>query len=438
MNFTKNIFVIGLDPFNLRKLRGIRNNEHYNYHSLLAYEEVVKPLDYPYEAMLKKAENQLRRFPGTIDAIISHWDFPADTMLPILCRKFGLPSPTLETVLKCGHKYWARLEQQKIIPEHIPAFCAFDPFAGDPLGRIDLPFPFWIKPVKSFGSFLGFFIDSEQTFHRHLPTIRSNIPRIGKAFNEALKHAELPPGVQGIDGNHCIAEEIIQGDRQNGPEGYVYNGEVHINGITDSVKDKAGRSFTSYEYPSVWPQHMQDKSIEVTRRLLSRLGLDNSAFNLEFIWDESTDELKLIEINPRISQSLSDMFEKVHGTSNHEVIVELAQGIKPDYPRNEGQFNCAAKFMWRCYEDALVRRIPSPDEIAQVQEEFPGTEVYIEAREGRMLSELRDQDSYSYEIAIILLGAANHQQLLQRYARCQEILKFEFVKPRHQENVEQA
>ncbi|MGD8514126.1 MAG: D-alanine--D-alanine ligase, partial [Granulosicoccaceae bacterium] len=295
----KNIFVIGLDPYNLRRLQGIRDAEHYNFHALLEYEDVVKPLDYPYESMLKKAEDQLRQFPGTIDAIISHWDFPADTMLPILCDKFGLPSPTLENILKCGHKYWARLEQQKIIPEHIPAFCAFDPFADEPLAQIDLPIPFWIKPIKSFGSYLGFYIDSEQTFYRHMPAIRKKIPRIGNAFNLALQHAELPPEVAGIGGNHCIAEAIIKGNRQNGPEGYVSNGEVHINGITDTVKDAAGKSFTRYEYPSTWPQYMQDKSIEVTERLVSGIGLDNCAFNLEFIWDESNDDLRLIEINPR-------------------------------------------------------------------------------------------------------------------------------------------
>jgi hypothetical protein len=423
----KNIFVIGLDSYNLRKLQGIRHAEQYRFHSLLKYEEVVKPLDYPYESMLQKAEQQLRQFPGKIDAIISHWDFPADTMLPILCHRFGLPSPSLETVLKCGHKYWARLEQQKIIPDHIPAFCAFDPFADDPLVQIGLPFPFWVKPVKSFGSFLGFYIDSEETFYRHLPRIRKNIPRIGNAFNLALEHAELPPEVEGIGGNHCIAESIISGSRQNGPEGYIYNGQVHINGITDTVKDEADKSFTRYEYPSNWPQYMQQMSNEVTERLLSRIGLDNSAFNLEFIWDESNDNLKLIEVNPRISQSLSDMFEKVHGSSNHEVAVELALGMEPDYPRAEGRFNCAAKFMWRRYEDALVTRSPSVEEIAQVQQEFPGTEVYIEAKEGMRLSELRDQDSYSYEIAIILLGADDHQQLLQRYTRCQQLLTFEFA-----------
>lgn len=423
----KNIFVFGLESYNLSKLQGIRNSHQYRFHSLLEYDEVVKPLDYPYEEMLQKAERQLRDFPGTIDAIISHWDFPADTMLPILCRKFDLKSPSLEKVLMCGHKYWSRLEQQKYIPEYIPDFCAFDPFADDPLKQITLPFPFWIKPIKSFGSYLGFCIDSEETFYRHLPVIRECIPRIGNAFNLALQHTDLPPEVEGINGNYCIAESLIKGERQNGPEGYVYHGQVHINGITDSLKDDAGRSFTNYEYPSRWPQKMQDKSNEVTQQLMSQIGLDDSAFNLEFIWNEAADEMKLIEVNPRISQSLSDMFEKVHGSSNHQVAVELALGMEPDYPPREGKFKCAAKFMWRHYGDARVVRSPSKAEIAKVEREFPDTEVFIEAKEGMPLSELRDQDSYSYEIAIILLGADDHEQLMQRYARCQHILTFEFA-----------
>lgn len=67
MSTNKNIFVIGLDPYNLRKLEGIRNAEHYRFHALLEYKEVVKPLDYPYDSMLKKAEEQLKQFPGSID-----------------------------------------------------------------------------------------------------------------------------------------------------------------------------------------------------------------------------------------------------------------------------------------------------------------------------------------------------------------------------------
>jgi biotin carboxylase len=423
----KNIFVLGLDDYNLQKLQGIRNAGQYRFHGLLDYGEVVKPRKYPYRELLEKAQRQLRQFPEPIDAIITHWDFPADTLTPLLCRQFDLPSPALEDVLKCGHKYWARIEQQKHIPEYIPRFCAFDPFDDDPLSQIDLSYPFWIKPVKAFGSFLGFYIDSAQTFHSHLPTIREHIPRIGDAYNIALEYADLPPEIAAIDGNHFIAEELIRGERQNGPEGYIYQGKVHVNGITDSLKDECGKSFTSYEYPSRWPPAMQQKSLDVTERLMSQIGLNNSAFNLEFIWDEHSGALKLLEVNPRISQSLSDMFEKVHGSSNHEVAVELALGLKPEYPRDEGHFRCAAKFMWRHYEDALVTRVPSEEEIRRVQQRFPETGVYIEAEVGKRLSELRDQDSYSYEIAILHIGAHDHEQLMQRYDECRQMLSFEFA-----------
>jgi biotin carboxylase len=43
----------------------------------------------------------------------------------------------------------------------------------------------------------------------------------------------------------------------------------------------------------------KEKSLELTWRLLSRVGSNIAAFNLEFIWNEFNDDLKLIEVNPR-------------------------------------------------------------------------------------------------------------------------------------------
>ena len=423
----KNIFVLGLERFNRDRLASIQNAGGYRFHSLLDYREIVKPRAYPFHRLVEKACRQLRDFPGRIDGIISHWDFPGQTMLPLLCNRFDLPGPSLESVLKCGHKYWARVEQQKVLPEHIPRFCAVDPFAEDPLSQVSLDFPFWLKPIKSFGSYLGFRIDDEKTFFEAIRIIRKHIRRIGDGYNQALEHAVIPPEIEGIGGNHCIAEEIIRGARQNGPEGFAYDGEITIYGITDSVKEAGRESFNRFEYPSLWPDSKQAKTRELTQRLVSAVGLENSAFNAEFIWDEASDHLTLIELNPRISQSLSYMFEKVHGVSNHQVAVDLSQGKRPDYPPPGGEFACAAKFMWRYYRDAVVERVPTREQTRAVEEMFPGTEVDIAVHEGMQLSELRDQDSYSYEIALLHIGADSHKQLMERYRRCREILGFEFA-----------
>lgn len=422
----KNIFVMGLEPYNRAKLNSIRNAEDYEFHPLLPYEDVVKPYNYPYEELLAKADARLRNFNGTVDGIITPWNFPSDTIAAVLGQRFNLPFPSLESILRCGHKYWARLEQQKIIPDYIPRFCVVNPFSENPFDEVTLDFPFWIKPIKSMGSYLGFRVNNEQEFHESIDVLRREIPRIGNAYNLALKHAQLPPEVEGIGGNHCIVEEIITGNRQNGPEGYVYDGKVVIYGITDSLKDSRNLSFSAFQYPSEWPEHMQQKTIEITTKLVENLGLDNSCFNLEFIWNEETDELRLIEINPRISQSLSDMFEKVHGASNHEVAVDLAMGREPAYALLQGKFSCAAKFMMRCYEDAIVKRVPTAEQIAQAEALFPETGIYIAVEEGMQLSDLKGQDSYSFEIATIMVGADSHKQLQERYQMITDTLNFEF------------
>jgi hypothetical protein len=421
----KNIFVIGLDPFHLEMVKRIRHAENYAFHGLLDYDEVITPIDYPLARMLEKAERQLRDFPGTVDAIIVHWDFPASTMLPILCGRFGLRSATLESVLKCEHKYWARLEQQRSIPEYTPRFAPVDPFDDDALSRIDIDYPFWLKPVKSFASHLGFRIDSEEDFNRAIPVIRRNIRRLGDAFNVILGYADLPAEVAPIDGNHCIAEEIIAG-KQCGLEGFVYQGKVRIHGVIDGVKDANNWSFTRWEYPSVWPEEVQRRMRAATERFMKHIGFDNSAFGIEFFWNEETDELGVLEVNTRISQSHSDQFIKVEGVSNHEVSVDLALGREPEFCLNQGKYKCAAKFLLRKYADATVSRVPTDADIRAIEGGIADSTVKVLVKDGMRLSELRDQDSYSYEIANIFLGAQDQGELLEKYYDVAHRLRFEF------------
>ena len=421
----KNIFVIGLDPFHLDMVKRIRHAENYAFHGLLDYDEVITPTDYPLERMLAKAERQLREFPGTIDAIIVHWDFPASTMLPILCRKFGLRSASLESVLKCEHKYWARLEQQHSIPEYTPKFAPVDPFDHRALDRIDIDYPFWLKPVKSFASHLGFRIDDEESFNRATAIIRQNIRRLGDAFNVILSYADLPAEVAAVDGNHCIAEEIITG-KQCGLEGFVHQGRVGIHGVIDGVKDANNWSFTRWEYPSVWPGEVQRRMREATERFMKYIGFDNSAFGIEFFWNPETDELGVLEVNTRISQSHSDQFIKVEGVSNHEVSVDLALGREPEFCLNQGKYQRAAKFLLRKYADAAVIRVPTDAEIGAIEEEIADSTIKVLVEEGMQLSDLRDQDSYSYEIANIFLGAQDQDELLNKYYNVAHHLRFGF------------
>ena len=165
----------------------------------------------------------------------------------------------------------------------------------------------------------------------------------------------------------------------------------------------------------------------ITERVLSHMGFTYSPFNIEFYWDEQADEIRLLEINTRISKSHCPLFHMVDGEYHHQVMIDVALGQRPAFPHREGRYGVAAKFMWRAFEDALVRRVPTEEEIARVQRLFPEAEIEVHLTEGARLSDLKFQDSYSYEMATIFLGGDSEAELLEKYDRCREALNIELL-----------
>jgi len=207
----KNVFVIGLDAFQGEKLKKIPSAAECHFHKLLDFEETQGAKVFRVREVLEKADRQLRAFPGTVDAVIGFWDFPVSLMLPILADRFKVRSPSLESVFKCEHKYWSRLEQRRAIPEHIPRFTCFDPFDDQALAGIDLKFPFWIKPIKSYAGYLGFRIGRSRDFHRAVKIIRRKIDRFSEPFGYLLDFVDPPREVAAAGPAACLAEEISAG-----------------------------------------------------------------------------------------------------------------------------------------------------------------------------------------------------------------------------------
>lgn len=419
------VFVLGTDDFNLIKLKSLRKAENYKFHKLLGYQDIRGSTNYPVQDLLEKAEAQLRAFDKPIAGLIGFYDFPVTDMIPILARKFGLHAPSLQSVIKCEHKYWSRMEQRKAIPQHVPDFCIFDPFSDQARQQIHLPYPFWIKPVKSFRSYLGFRISNDEDFRRAITLTREHISDIAKPFDYLLDYLNMPEKVEEVSGGYCIAEAIISG-KQFTVEGYAHGHEIHTYGIIDSYRDPNRSTFSRYEYPSNLPRRVQEQISNAANRFMTQIGFTNGCFNIEFFYEEEDDQLWLLEINPRMSQSHADLFQKVDGDSNHSIMIDVAQGKRPDFPYREGMFNHAAKFMYRKFEDAIVKRVPTAEEIQVIQQKIPGTFVEVLVNEGTRLSNLLNQDSYSFEIADIYVGGQTQKALLENYDQVLALLPFEF------------
>lgn len=426
----KNIFVFGADEFNLSLMRSLEGKKKYCFHTLFHHRDVNAKPEIRVKMLYEGASEQLKCYPGSVDAIVGYWDFPVSTMLPLLRQTFDLPSPSFEAVLKCEHKFWSRTEQQRVIPEYIPDFCAVDPFIDAPRQQISLDYPFWIKPVKAASSYLGFMVHNDDDFKLAINSIRQGIHRFAKPFNYLLQYAKIPEDVAAIDGYHCIAEEIISKGRQCTMEGYVYHGELCVYGTVDSIREgKHSSSFSRYQYPSSIPMSTQEKMITVTERFLTHIGFDNGPFNIEFYWDSEQDKIWLLEINTRISKSHCPLFLYVDGASHHKVMLELALGKRPEFPHRQGRYRYAAKFMWRKYSDAMVNKVPTKQEIQSICSQVSGCQMQMNIKEGMLLSELSDQDSYSYEIAVIFVAGNSQQELLQKYHLLQQAMPLDLVPP---------
>lgn len=418
------IHILGLDDFHRGMLERLDDGRTYRFHGVLDPHAILEGIDFPIEQMLRDAESEIRAAGAGVDAILGYVDFPVSTMVPLLARTFGLPAISLESLLKCEHKYWSRLVQSDVAPDHVPAFEVFDPFDDASVAAVDLSYPFWVKPVRSAGSFLGFRIESRRQMELAVDEIRAHIGIFSDPFQQVLERADLPSELQDVPAAACLAESLI-GGHQCTLEGAVQDGRVAFHGMIDSLRVPGQSSFQRYQYPSRLPESVQAEMRDVATRVLTRAGFDHSCFNIEFFWDDNADRVWLLEINVRIAQHHSDLFEKVDGVSNHKVALDVALGRPVDFPHGAGPFEHAACCWLRTHDDGVVTRVPTDAEIATLAEEVPGLRVDLHVGPGTRLSELTHQDSYSYVLGLFYVGAESPEALDELDAHCRDRLQFD-------------
>lgn len=417
-----NIFVIGLDDLNEAVLRRLPGASQYNFHKLLGLEVLLAP-ERNVPDLLAAARRQLEAFEGSVDAIVGYWDFPTSMMVPILCDEYGLPAASLRSVVTCEHKYWSRLEQQKVITE-IPAFGLLDESGPEPCLPDHLQFPVWIKPVKSVSSEGAFYVADAAVLTTCLQLLQQANERIAKPFEDVLAMLDMPSEVAAAGAGGCIVEEPARG-RQFTVEGVVRSDEATVYGVVDSVRFPDSSSFLRYQYPSALPPSVLDRATDVTERVVPAMGLQHTTFNVEYFWNPENDHLRLLEINVRHSQSHALLFEKVDGVANHIHMIDVALGREFHPVRGHGSCAVAAKWFLRHFSDGVVRSAPTEGEVRALEEAFPGTVITIEAHAGDRLARFIGEDSYSYVLAQIFTGGRSEADLQRVYDACVAGLHFD-------------
>ena len=357
-----------------------------------------------------------------VAGITSSSDYPGALLSAILANRLRLPGPAPLSMIRSSHKYYSRLQQAVSVPEVTPAFSVIDPKL--PSNCFSFEYPLFIKPVRSSFSRHARLVASPSELETYIasPSLNRHIQSYVRPFNEILADFRLPRTA-----GFLIVEEPLVG-RQFTLEGYVRNGSIAVLGCVDSIMYPNTISFQRFEYPSSIEDRVLEQARAVTSRIISGLGLDQCAFNIEFMFDDTHNRLSIIEINPRLSPQFAHLFEHVNGLSTYDVVASLAVGESPPKPRRAGLFDFAASFVLRKFTDQVVTKSPSESAVKLLEEKFAPALIMDLCRGMSKLSDSSYQsDGASFRYCVINVLASNRLGADAQFEEISAALGYEFA-----------
>jgi len=357
-----------------------------------------------------------------IDGAFSTEDMLGVAATAVIARRLGLPGPEPEGVVRAQHKFYARRLQERVLPEATPRFTLISPRGPNGQAR-GLTYPCFVKPVKATFSVLARRVGGAKELLEHLrfgPIERLVLRRLLQPFNDLLTLY----GDGECDARHFLAEDLLEGTQVT-LDGFVSDGRVEIFGIVDSVMVPGTHTFRRFEYPSRLPGEVRGRMEEVAGRLVAGSGYDHGCFNVEMVHDPRTDEVRIIEMNLRLSPQFADLYEKVDGCNPYDVQIDLCTGGRPSWNRTRGRFPHAASFALRTFSGSRIVAAPEPGTVRDVERENPGSRILVFGKPGRTMKwEMRALGSYRY--AVMNLGGESKEALLESSRAASERLLFRF------------
>jgi hypothetical protein len=358
-----------------------------------------------------------------LDGVMSSDEYVGAAIAAAVAKRLGLPGTDPAQIVVAQHKYFSRERQRAVVPEAVPDFALVPLLPGQKAERT-LPFPFFVKPCKGTFSLFAAKVDDEAALGRHLDFKlheRFLLGRVTRPFNDLVRAlTDLPR-----DANWFIGEELISGVQVT-LDGFAFGGEVEIMGVVDSVMFPGTSTFERFDYPSrMLSKAVQERMAEIARRLVRGLGIAHGQFNIEMFYDEKSDAIKVIEINPRLSYQFADLYENVDGANTYDVLIDLTLGRRPRFARGTGQYRFASSFVLRTFQGRRLTAVPAPADVEAFARQYDDSRLRIYGRKGKSLaSEMRAMGSYRY--GIVNVGAGSLLDLFAIYNDSLEKLPFRF------------
>jgi hypothetical protein len=328
-----------------------------------------------------------RKYSGRIDAVVSTNEQFGALAAALLAERLGLPGTKTETILLCQHKLAARDALRDKLPHLLPDWYAAVPYGITHADAKSLPYPLYVKPLKATFSVLARQVGDARELCSHLsfrPWEKHIIKRLLVPYNQVLKRR----GNYAVDSHNVVLETPLKGLQIN-VDGYACGGTMSVLGMSDEVMypnpNNGAYSFMRFEYPSRYAAPWRSKVEATTLEVMRAYGFEHGFFNLEFFLNPETGDLKLIEVNPRMAAQLAEFYRWCEGIDVYELAFTMACGGDVHLPANTPRFGAAASFVWRSFDGSSCPRLPTPDDMAWLEREYPEARLKCYPKSGDSL-----------------------------------------------------
>jgi hypothetical protein len=420
----KKILVLFMKDWDQLAIRAYQESGRYQFYfegfDLFQFPQNARLLHFRVLDYITNLEQKYRKI--GLDGIVSNHEQYGALIAAVLAERLGLPGNDPRAIIASQHKYYSRMIQEKIVPEAVPRYAPIVfPLKKDQI--IDLPYPFFVKPIKATYSVLAKAIHQRSEL---VDLLRFGyfeewiIRRLVKPFADIMPlysdHTRDPSGM--------LAEEIMAGDQMN-IDGYCYQGQAFFLGTIDEVMYPGTDAFMCFEYPSQLPPSIQERARIITKKVLEAIHYQHGFFNIEFIYNKDNDQLKIIEINPRMASQLVNLYQRVDGYNPYDILFELAVGEKPRVSAKPSQFRSAASFIFRKFGEPITQCMPTSYQIQQALAPYPDAKLMLYFKKGSQLKrELKWLGSYRY--AVLNLGGIDRSDLFERCQSISHTLQFDY------------
>lgn len=241
----------------------------------------------------------------------------------VVCKRTGLPGPSLESTFRCLHKYYSRKTAEgKLWFDYIHLDNPVENW------KDKVCYPCFLKPPYLAASKGCFCIRSEAELVTALDKIRPLATPLFKWYSEFFrKYLDLEKFPLAVE-NIVVLEELVESSKEYTCEGWMDGDDTFtMLCIWDTFASPKNReTIISFVLPQF---SLDDTSVQkltkFTEDMVRRFGLRNTFVDLE-AWKDG-DKFTLVEVNSRISATeQSDCFKEISGMSVYEAAVYLACG----------------------------------------------------------------------------------------------------------------